>query len=65
MRLGGQIRTSGGMAPVVLGWDMTAALALGGAMGISPCAAAEFLPDLERVMASKLNERAREHDGGN
>lgn len=47
----------------VLGWDMTAALALADALGVGAAVAAEFLPELEAVMARKLNEQSRA--GGN
>jgi hypothetical protein len=40
---------------VVLGWDMGAALAMAGALGVDPRAAAEFLPVIEAVMARQLN----------
>jgi hypothetical protein len=53
-RLGGQIRTVPG---VVLGWDMTAALAMARALGVDTRAAAEFLPVIEAVMARALNEQ--------
>lgn len=53
-RLGGQIRALPG---VVLGWDMTAALAMAEALGVDRRAAVEFLPVLEAVMARKLNEQ--------
>lgn len=36
---------------------MTAALALGDALGIPPLAMAELLPDIEAVMVAKLNEQ--------
>lgn len=39
------------------GWDLTAALALGDALGVPPAAAAELLPVIEAVMVAKLNER--------
>jgi hypothetical protein len=42
---------------VVLGWDMTAALAMANGLGVNPRAAAEFLPVIEAVMARHLNER--------
>ena len=45
----------GGMA--VLGWDMTAALAMAGSLGLDPLIAAECLPELEAVMVRKLNEQ--------
>ena len=53
-RLGGQLRVLPG---AVIGWDMSAALALGDALGISPLAMAELLPVIEAVMVAKLNEQ--------
>ena len=53
-RLGGQIRAVPG---VVLGWDMSAALAMADALGIDPRAAVELLPVIEAVMVRKLNEQ--------
>jgi hypothetical protein len=47
----------------VVGWDMSAALALGDALGISPLAMAELLPVIEAVMVTKLNEQM-EHTNG-
>lgn len=63
LRLGGQIRfASAGMAgAIITGWDMTAALALGEAMGLSRLLVAEILPDIESVMVRKLRE-ARGND---
>jgi hypothetical protein len=52
-RLGGQLRTAPGG---VLGWDLGAALALAAALGVSPLAAAELLPEIEAAMVRKLNE---------
>ena len=40
----------------VIGWDMSAALALGNALGVPPPAMAELLPVIEAVMVRKLNE---------
>ena len=40
----------------VIGWDMGAALAMAGALGIAPMAAAELLPEIEAVMVRRLNE---------
>ena len=40
----------------VIGWDMSAALALGDALGVPPLAMAELLPVIEAVMMRKLNE---------
>ena len=45
------------MPGVVLGWDMNAALAMAGALGVDPPAAAELLPVIEAVMVRKLNEQ--------
>ena len=53
-RLGGQIRAVPG---VVLGWDMTAALAMAEALGVDRRAAAELLPVIEAVMARHLNDQ--------
>ena len=59
--MGGQIRAIPG---AVLGWDMTAALAMATAMGISPRAVVELLPVIEAVMVRKLNEeREGRRDG--
>jgi len=44
-------------ASVILGWDMTAALQLGEALGLSPLILAELLPPIEAVMARKSAER--------
>lgn len=51
--MGGQIRAIPG---AVLGWDMTAALAMASAMGIPSRAVVELLPVIEAVMVRKLNE---------
>lgn len=40
----------------VIGWDMSAALALGDAIGVPPLATAELVPVIEAVMVRKLNE---------
>jgi hypothetical protein len=53
-RLGGQLRVLPG---AVIGWDMSAAFALGDALGVPPAAAAELLPVIEAVMVAKLNEQ--------
>ena len=42
---------------MVLGWDMTAALAMARALGIDPLIAAECLPEIEAVMVRKINEQ--------
>ncbi|MDO5756903.1 MAG: hypothetical protein Q4P24_05220 [Rhodobacterales bacterium] len=48
----------------VVGWDMSAALALGNALGVPPLAMAEFLPTVEAVMVAKLNEQMDQSHGG-
>jgi len=42
---------------VVLGWDMSAALAMAQALGVNTLIAAELLPEIEAVMVRKLNEQ--------
>ena len=53
-RLGGQLRVIPG---AVVGWDMSAALAVARALGIDALIAAELLPEIEAVMVRKLNEQ--------
>ncbi|WP_456077573.1 DUF7697 family protein [Jhaorihella thermophila] len=48
----------------VVGWDLSAALALGLALGVPPLAAGELLPIIEAVMVAKLNEQMEHSDGG-
>jgi hypothetical protein len=50
---------SGANGAIVIGWDMTAALAMAGALDISPLAVAELLPAIEAVMVRKLNAEVR------
>jgi hypothetical protein len=57
LRLEGQVRVADGR---VLGWDMTAALALAGALGMDARATAELLPAVEARMARAVNERLAE-----
>ena len=47
----------------VIGWDLSAALALGDALGVPPLATAELLPVIEAVMVAKLNEQMERPDG--
>jgi len=47
----------------VIGWDMSAALALADALGMLPAAAAELLPVVEVVMVAKLNEQMDQSNG--
>jgi hypothetical protein len=59
-RLGGQVRVAG---KAVLGWDMSAAMALAQALGLNPMLVAELLPELEAVMVRRINEKIGETDG--
>jgi hypothetical protein len=52
--MGGQLRVSPSGA--ILGWDMTAALAMAAALGIDPLLAAEVLPALEGAVVRGLNQ---------
>ena len=58
---GGQLR----LAPMggVIGFDMTALLAMARAPGVDPAAAAELLPHVEAVVVGKLNEQAASGGG--
>ena len=47
----------------VIGWDMSAALALGQALGVPPLVLAELLPGTEAVMVTKLNEQMEASHG--
>lgn len=47
---------------IVLGWDMTAALAMARALGVDPLIAAECLPEIEAAMVRKLNEQMASGD---
>ncbi len=47
----------------VIGWDMSAALALGDALGVPPLAMAELLPVIEAAMVRKLNEELTVNGG--
>ena len=63
-RLGGQVRVvASGQGGAVTGWDMSAALHLGAALGVSPAAVAELLPPIEAVMVRKVNEQSGDHNG--
>lgn len=54
--MSGQVRAIPG---AVLGWDMTAGLALGAALGVPAAAVAELLPEIETVAVRKINERLK------
>jgi len=60
-RLGGQMRVapSGG----IIGWDLSAALGLAAALGISTLAVAELLPPIEAVMVKKIFEQMEQDHG--
>jgi|TARA_R110000850_G_scaffold124168_3_gene242257 hypothetical protein len=47
----------------VTGWDMSAALQLGRALGLSPIIIAELLPPIEAVMVRKTNEEIEHRHG--
>ena len=47
----------------VLGWDMSAAMALAQALGLNPMVVAELLPELEAVMVRRINEKIGADDG--
>ncbi|WP_234222038.1 DUF7697 family protein [Ruegeria pomeroyi] len=51
------------MPGAVVGWDLSAALALAAALGVSPAAAAELLPVIEAVMVAKFNEQMDQSHG--
>ena len=59
-RLGGQLRVIPG---AVLGWDMGAALAMAGALGVNNLIVAELLPEIEAVMVRRSNERIGDGHG--
>jgi len=59
----GQLRIAAGTdGTVVLGWDMTAALAMAEALAVNPLIAAECLPVIEAVMVRKFNEQRTADD---
>ena len=47
----------------VIGWDMSAALALGDALGVNNLIVAELLPEIEAVMVRRSNERIGDGHG--
>lgn len=56
-RLGGQVRLAAGMGGIsVIGWDMTAALSMGQAMGLPALLVADVLPAVEAVMVRAMRE---------
>ena len=59
-RMGGQVRAVPGG---VVGWDMTAALAMADALGVSALAAAEMLPALEAAAVTAINKQIGSDSG--
>ncbi|WP_075223162.1 DUF7697 family protein [Acuticoccus yangtzensis] len=59
-RMGGQVRAVPGG---VVGWDMTAALAMADALGFSPLAAVEMLPALEAAAITAINKQIGSEHG--
>ncbi|UOM32539.1 hypothetical protein [Acuticoccus sp. I52.16.1] len=59
-RMGGQVRVVPGG---VVGWDMTAALAMADALGVSALAAAEMLPALEAAAVTAINKQIGSEHG--
>ncbi len=53
-RLGGQVRAIPG---AVIGFDMTAALAMARASGVDEALVVEMLPEIEAAMVRRMNER--------
>ncbi len=47
----------------IIGWDMSAALALARALGLNLMVVAELLPELEAVMVHRINEKIGNPDG--
>ena len=59
-RMGGQVRAVPGG---VVGWDMTAALAMAAALGVSTLATAEMLPALEAAAVTAINKQIGSDSG--
>ena len=59
-RMGGQVRAVPGG---VVGWDMTAALAMAKALGVNALAAAEMLPALEAAAVTAINKQIGSEHG--
>lgn len=59
--MGGQLRAVPGAA---LGWDLTAALALAGALGVDARLAAEILPEIEPVVIGRINSQMKVSNDG-
>ena len=63
LRLGWQVRVSTGFTARLMGWDMTAALALGEALGVDRAAVAMLLPEIEQVTVEAVNSSLPQSDG--
>jgi hypothetical protein len=62
--LGGQLRVVAGMnGAAVIGYDMTAALAMASALGIDPRAVVALLPGIESAMVSAMAKGPEDIDG--
>ncbi|UOM36657.1 hypothetical protein [Acuticoccus sp. I52.16.1] len=59
-RMGGQVRV---VPRGVVGWDMTAALAMAEALGVSALAAAEMLPALEAAAVTAITKQIGSENG--
>ena len=63
-RCGGQLRVvSTGRGVSVLGYDMTAVLAMAAALSVPQAAVAEFLPGIEAVMVRETNRELADRRG--
>lgn len=60
MRCGGQLRATSGK---VIGYDMTAVMAMGDALGVPRPAIAEWLPGIEAEMQKAINTTAEAGNG--
>jgi hypothetical protein len=63
MRLSGQLRMLSGMHVAAIGFDMSAALALAGAMQVDAAAVGWFLPEIEEVAVGAINSQIRNDNG--
>jgi hypothetical protein len=60
LRCGGQLRAVPG---AVIGYDMTAVLAMGDALEVPRVAVAEFMPQIESVAVAAMNAAAETEPG--
>ena len=59
-RMGGQIRAVPGG---IVGWDLTAALAIADALGVNLLVAAEILPAIEAAAVAAINRQIGSENG--